>query len=179
MTPVPEFQIQVEPPSEAAMAPFGWLLGKPVPSEAGAVAFHNSATDFWQEHVFRPGDGGETEILWVKYRESDPRVARLENHALTEQAVVPVIGSIIQLLAASDGSGHPDLGTAKAFLVAPGQGLCMRPGIWHATRTADGESTCLMLTRRSTTADLVNHLNHGAHIHESRLVDIATLHLIR
>jgi hypothetical protein len=34
----------------------------------------------------------------------------------------------------------------------------MRPGCWHASFVLGGETTCLMLTRRSTTRDLVAHL---------------------
>jgi len=179
MTQSSDIHIRIQLPDEAAVAPFGWLLGKPLPQGPDAVAFRSPGSDFWQEHVFQPGDGGETEVLWVKYRQADPVVARLENHLLTQQAVVPVSGSIIQIVAAGDASGMPDLMTARAFLLNPGQGLCMRPQTWHATRAVDAEATCLMLTRRSTTADLVHHLNYGADITESRLTDIPELHLTR
>lgn len=171
--------IRIEPISEAAVAPFGWMLGKPLPTTADAIAFASPASDFWHEHVFSTGDGGESEILWVKYRSDDPAVARLEVHHLTQQAVVPVIGSIVQIVAASDAAGTPDLSTVRAFAIAPGQGLCMRPCIWHATRSSGGEATCLMLTRQSTTRDLVNHLNQGAAAEESRMVDIPPLRLER
>jgi ureidoglycolate lyase len=169
----------VEPISEAAVAPFGWMLGKPLPTATDATAFASPASDFWHEHVFNTGDGGKPEILWVKYRSDDPAVARLEVHHLTQQAVVPVIGNIVQIVAASDAAGEPDLSTLRAFTIKPGQGLCMRSGIWHATRSAGGEATCLMLTRESTTIDLVRHLNRGETAEESRMVDIPQLHLER
>jgi len=57
-----------------AVAPFGWLLGKPYPEAANAVAFTNAATDFRREHLFHPGEGGEVEVLWVSYRNADPTV---------------------------------------------------------------------------------------------------------
>ncbi|QDO98897.1 ureidoglycolate hydrolase [Ferrovibrio terrae] len=171
--------LRIEPISEAAVTPFGWMLGKPLPSATDATAFASPASDFWHEHVFNAGDGGEPEILWVTYRSDDPAVTRLEVHHLTQQAVVPVIGSIVQIVAASDAAGEPDLSTVRAFTITPGQGLCMRPGIWHATRSVGGESTCLMLTRGSTTIDLVRHLNQGAAVEESRMTDIPQLHLER
>ncbi len=171
--------IRIEPISEAVVAPFGWMLGKPLPTAADAIAFASPASDFWHEHVFDTGAGGESEILWVKYRSDDPNVTRLEVHHLTQQAVVPVIGSIVQIVAASDAAGKPDLSTVRAFTIAHGQGLCMRPGIWHATRSSGGEATCLMLTRQSTTRDLVNHLNQGAAAEESRMLDIPPLRLER
>lgn len=171
--------LHIEPISEAAVTPFGWMLGKPLPTATDAIAFTSPASDFWHEHIFNTGDGGVTEILWVKYRSDDPAVTRLEVHHLTQQAVVPVIGGIVQILAASNAAGEPDLGTVRAFAISPGQGICMRPGIWHATRSAGGEATCLMLTRRSTTVDLVRHLNRGAAAEESRMVDIPSLQLER
>ncbi len=171
--------LRVEPISEAAVTPFGAMLGKPLPTATVTVAYTSPASDFWHEHVFNTGDSSEAEILWVKYRSDDPTIARLEVHHLTQQAVVPVIGSIVQIVAASDAAGKPDLSTVRAFAIAPGQGLCMRPGIWHATRSSGGESTCLMLTRQSTTLDLVRHLNHGAAAEESRMVDILPLRLER
>lgn len=169
----------IEPISESAVAPYGWMLGKPLPTATDAVAFTSPGSDFWHEHVFHAGDGGQHEILWVKYRSDDPAVSRLEVHHLTQQAVVPVIGSIIQITAASDAAGGPNLTTTRAFAIAPGQGICMRPGTWHATRSTGGEATCLMLTRRSTTIDLVRHLNQGAAAEESRMTDIPPLHLER
>lgn len=169
--------IRIEDISEAAVAPFGWMLGKPLPPAKDAVAFTSPGSDFWHEHVFNAGSGGEHEILWVKYRSTDARVAKLEVHQLTQQAVVPVIGSIIQVVATSDAAGEPDLATLRAFAIAPGQGICMRPGTWHATRSGGGEATCLMLTRRSTTLDLIRHLNHGETAEESGMADIPALRL--
>ena len=95
--------IRIENISESAVAPFGWMLGKSLPTATDAVAFTSPTSDFWHEHVFHAGSGGEHEILWVKYRSTEMTVARLEVHHLTQQAVVPVIGSIVQILAASDG----------------------------------------------------------------------------
>jgi len=171
--------IRVETLNETSVAPFGWMLGKPLPVATDAVAFTSPGSDFWQEHVFNTGADGESEILWVKYRSDDPAVARLEVHHLTQQAVVPVIGSIVQVVVASDATGEPDLATLRAFVIAPGQGICMRPGTWHATRSVGGEATCLMLTRRSTTLDLVRHLNQGEAAEESRMTDIPPLRLER
>jgi ureidoglycolate lyase len=59
-----------------------------------------------------------------------------------------------------------------------GQGICMRPGCRHATRVAGvagaaaAEVTCVMLTRRSTTAHFVRHLATGAAAAESAVASI-------
>lgn len=150
------YLLNASPLAPEKIAPFGWMLGKPIPHAADAIAFTNSATDFWQEHVFDPGKGGETEILWVNYRNNDVQIDALEQHLVTQQAVVPLTGNIVQILALPNANGRPDPKSIRAFYVNPGQGICMKPGVWHATRSAG--ATCMMLTRRSTTADLVNHL---------------------
>jgi len=163
-------------PDNAAL--FGWMLGKPLSLEAGAVAFSNEATDFWQQHVFDPGEDGQTEVLWVNYRNNDLLISSLEMHKLTQQAVVPLHGTITQILALSKPDGTPDLETLRAVTLSPGIGLCMNVGVWHATRSTG--ATCLMLTRRSTTADLVGHLNSegGAKpLVETALVTIAAVKL--
>jgi len=170
--------ISIEPLTAEAAVSYGWMLGKPCSSEDTVSAFMSPGSDFWQEHVFDAGSQGQPEVLWVTYRVSDPVIAKLEVHHLTQQAVVPLVGGIVQLVAASDAAGNPDLATARAFALTPGIGICMKPGIWHATRTMDaGESTCLMLTRRSTTVDLVSHLVRKAPAAESRLVEIAPFRL--
>lgn len=171
--------LQIEPLTEAAAAPYGWMLGKPIAMAPAGTAFASPASDFWQEHVFDAGANGTPEVLWVTYRSDEPVIGKLEVHHLTQQAVVPLTGSIVQVMAASTPAGEPDLATVKAFLILPGIGICMRSGTWHATRTAGPEATCLMLTRRSTTADLVRHLNDGAAAVESRIADIMPLRLTR
>ncbi|WP_341894619.1 ureidoglycolate lyase [Ferrovibrio terrae] len=171
--------ISVDAITPEAFAPFGWMLGKPFPVTESAVAYGTACNGFWHEHIFDPGMGGEHEVLWVTYNVSDRTVDRLELHRLTQQAVVPLVGSIIQVVALSDAAGKPDLATVKAFMLSPGVGICMQPNIWHATRTTGSDATCLMLTRRSTTADLVDHLTRDAPATETRLLDIDRLRLSR
>lgn len=160
-----------------AFASYGWMLGKPIPQGNGVPLFSNDATDFWQEHVFNTGAGGDAEVLWVNYRSASPDVASLEKHLLTQQAIVPLTGAIVQVVARSAADGSPDLDTLAAFRVDPGQGVCMRPGCWHATRVADAEVTCLMLTRRSTTLDLIQHLTTDASATESAITPIPSRQL--
>ncbi|MDS7594185.1 ureidoglycolate lyase [Agrobacterium tumefaciens] len=166
----PEVRLTVGTLSEDVFSCFGVMLGKPYPAAGGPAAFSNTATDFWQEHLFDVGQGGEVEILWVNYRNDDPSIAVFEKHLLTEQAAVPLTGSIVQVVAMSGQDGAPDLSTARAFHIQPGQGVCMKPGVWHATRSSG--STCLMLTRRSTTLALVAQLNQLPHADETILYEV-------
>jgi ureidoglycolate lyase len=158
--------LPIQPLTPDSFAPYGWLLGDPPPVDTQLPTFSNAATDFWQAHVFDPGTGGESEFLWVNYRDNDRAIATLEVHWLTQQAIVPLTGDIIQVVATGD---SPDLASLRAFRVPVGRGICMRPGCWHATRVAAGEVNCLMSTRRSTTVDLIGHLVHGRPLVESAL----------
>ena len=180
-TPPKESHVQtpnvvVENPTAESVEPFGWVLGKSHALQAIPVAFRSPASDFWHEHFFDPGAGGDTEVLWVAYRDANPVISKLEVHHITQQAVVPLTGSIIQILCLSDANQAPDLSTLRAYRLFPGVGICMRPGVWHATR-ADN-ATCLMLTRRSTTEDLVDHLVNKRPAQESTILDIPPVRLL-
>ena len=165
-------QLEINDLTPDAFTAYGWMLGKPMPDGNGVPLYTNPATDFWQEHQFNTGAGGDAELLWVNYRSQSTEIASLEKHLLTQQAIVPLTGAIIQVVARSAGDGSPDLSTLAAFHVPQGQGVCMRPGCWHATRVVDAEVTCLMLTRRSTTVDLIQHLTTDASATESAITAI-------
>jgi len=160
--------LHIEALSAAAFTPYGWMLGAPFDPEGNIPGFTNAATDFWQTHLFDPGTGGRTEVLWVNYR-SQAEIAMLEVHRLTQQAIVPLTGSVIHVVATSLADGEPDLSSLKAFRIDPGQGICMRPGCWHASRVESAEVTCLMLTRSSTTRELIDHMTGGIPAEESAL----------
>ena len=166
--------IPVEPLEAHRCEPYGWMLGKPVRMDGDAPAFVSPASDFWREHLFDTGTAGETEMLWVVYRNRNAEIASLELHRLTQQAIVPLTAPVLHIVATSLEDGEPDLASLRAFEIPVGKGLCMRPNIWHATRVANAESTCLMLTRPSTTYDLVVHLNTGAPACESAIRPIET-----
>lgn len=157
--------------NEESFAPYGHMLGRGLPQNPEVPSFTHPATDFWHEHDFETGPGGAPEILWVDYRNDRPLISSLEAHWLTQQAVVPLRGGpLLQAVACSlPDQRAPDLSTLKIFLIRPGQGVCMRAGCWHTSLVVQGTVTCLMLTRRSTTRDLVSHLNTGTPPLESSL----------
>ncbi len=173
----PANSIQVEALDEPGFAPFGQLLGTPFPHDPNAVAFGHPGSDFWHVHDFNPGAGGNTEVLWVNYRNTSLRVTGLEVHWLTEQAIVPLGDGLVHVVCPGrdDGSNLPDLSRLRAFKVELGQGVCMRAGCWHASFVLADQVTCMMLTRRSTTQELVTHLAHGAAAAETTIFKLASL----
>ena len=168
--------VTVEALSPTSFEPFGWVLGKTDPLKKDAVGFRSPASDFWHEHFFDPGTGGNTEVLWVEYRDNNPLVSKLEVHHMTQQAVVPLTKEIVQILCLSDANQTPDLSTLRAYRLSPGVGICMRAGVWHATR-ADN-ATCLMLTRGSTTEDLIDHLVNSQPAKETAILEIPQVRLL-
>lgn len=142
------------------------LAGQDGDAPGGQDSWLNPASDFWHEHDFRTGTDA-AQILWVIYRVADPQVQRLEAHTLTQQALLPLTGDVIQIVARSGADGAPDPDSIRAFRLRPGHGIVMAPGCWHATRTEGGAVTCAMLTRRSTTSDLIGHLVRGTTLAET------------
>jgi ureidoglycolate lyase len=162
-------RIDIQPLTVDNFRPYGWLLGKTMRLDGSIPAFRNRETDFREEHIFNPGIGGETQVLWVNYRDASREVSRLEVHRLTQQAIVPLTGEIILVVAGSEQDGLPEIRSMSAFRVRVGEGICMRAGCWHTTRVDSQEVTCLMLTRRSTTIDLIAHLTSGSPLSESAI----------
>lgn len=157
-------------------APFGWALGVVSPGTAppsGASTFTSPGSDFWREHLFDTGNGAPAEVLWVAYRNDSREVSQLEKHLYTQQALMPLNGELAQVVARSGADGLPDLATLTAFRVLQGQGLCMAPHCWHATRVLrPAEVRCVMLTCPSTTLDLVRALHDGSAPAESAFATI-------
>ena len=86
--------LTIQPLTTEAFSPYGWMLGKPLKKDGDAPAYTSPASDFWREHLFDTGATGETEVLWVKYRNADETVASLEAHWLTQQAIVPLTAPV-------------------------------------------------------------------------------------
>jgi ureidoglycolate lyase len=165
-------RIDVQPLTLDDFSPYGWMLGKTIRLDGTVPAFSSAEIDFWQEHVFDPGVGGETEVLWVNYRNRQREVCSLEAHKFSQQAIIPLTGEIIHVVAGSQQDRSPDTANMKAFWVPVGEGICMRPGCWHTTRVLAQEVKCLMLTRRSTTSDLIAHLTSGFPLSESAIATV-------
>ena len=175
-------RIPIEPLTEEAFSDFGRVLGRPLPEDPAATAFSHPGSDFWHVHDFNPGEGGETEVLWVDYRNDSLRVRALEAHWLTEQAIIPLGGNeILHVVCPTrdDGSRLPHRARMRCFRIGSGRGICMRPGCWHASFVLGGQTTCLMLTRRSTTRDLVAHLKGQSAATETSIVALADANEVR
>lgn len=170
--------IKIEIPTEQSAAPYGSLLGKPFPKgDLGPGTFKTpSGVQVWRQQIFDDGNDGKTDIAWVIHKGVEPIVNRFEQHHLTEQAVIPLTGELIQIVALSGAEGAPDLSTVKAFRLAPGIGLNMGRDVWHASRS--NGVTLVMLTRATTSTDMAQFQNKKGPLAETSLRETAPLRLI-
>jgi ureidoglycolate lyase len=127
-------QIPVEPLTQAAFGPFGTVIDKaavaPRPMNAGrARRFHDLA------QVAVAGADGQVVIGFV---EAEPytlplRLSLVERHPLGAQAFIPLNAAPFLVVVCPDEGGRP--GRPRAFLTAPGQGVCYALGTWHGVLT--------------------------------------------
>jgi ureidoglycolate lyase len=176
--PTDALPIHIEVPTEQSAAPYGALLGKPYPATGDAVGSFRtlSGVQVWRQQVFDAGIDGKVDIAWVVHKGAEPLVNRFEQHHLTEQAVIPLTGELIQIVALSLPDGAPDLATARAFRLAPGTGLCMGRDVWHASRS--NGVTLAMLTRATTSADMAQFQNKRGPLAETSLRETRWLRLV-
>jgi ureidoglycolate lyase len=173
-------RLRIQILTREAYGPFGWVLGA-APDTENPTHFDSERTTFWHEHDFDVGEGGVVQFVWVRYKRRDFTILHLESHRLTEQTIVPVTGQpIIHVVCPPPDDPMapdivPDLGRMEAFLLDGSKGVCMKPGCWHAHFPLGDEATYLMVTRRSTTADLLNAKHSGADPTETVVQEMSDL----
>ena len=102
--------LKARPLTAESIAPLGWSLGPGTRAELGCVHRGLLSVDVW-----RPG--GLT-------------VSQLQRYPSTRRLVMPLSGVALVVLVLGPSGGEPaDL---RALTTAPGQGLMIEAGVWHA-----------------------------------------------
>ena len=125
------------PLTAQAFAPFGRVIDReqvaPRPMNAGkARRFHDLAA------ITVAGEGAQAVVGLV---EAEPYpvplvVGLVERHPLGAQAFVPLNAAPFLVVVCPDADGRP--GRPRAFVTAPGQGVCYAAGTWHGVLTPFG-----------------------------------------
>lgn len=118
------------PLTAEAFAPYGEVLA--VPDTVGTrTAFDGALASL------RPATPASLSLILAAPSLARPvPVGIIERHRFTSQSFVPMAPArwlVVVAPAAADGG--PDLAAAEAFLPAPGQGITLHPGTWHAPLT--------------------------------------------
>jgi ureidoglycolate lyase len=173
-------RIRVQRLTREAYEPFGWVLGAP-PDRQNQDYLEVRISTFWGEHIFDVGEGGAVQLVWVDYRWRGFGIEELESHRLTEQAFIPVAWSpMVQVVCPPPDDPMaleivPDLSQMRAFLLDGTKGVCMKRGCWHTPLPLGDSATYLMITRHSTTTDILNGERSGADTVETVVVEVSDL----
>lgn len=154
-------RIRVQRLTREAYEPFGWVLGS-LPGKQNPDYLEVQISTFWGEHIFDAGEGGAVQLVWLDYKWRGFAIQEFESHRLTEQAFIPVAWSpMVHVVCPPPDDPTvpeiaPDLGRVRAFLLDGTKGVCMKRGCWHTPLPLGDNTTYLMITRHSTTTDILN-----------------------
>ncbi len=123
-------EINVEPLSPAAFAPFGEVVG---PSATEAV-FLGPDFQLWRTSF---GVEGDIELMFARYHHKPMRFHRMERHLQVTQSFLPLGGGrSVMVVAAPTGAKDPENvprpEDVHAFHLDGTQGVLLWKGTWHA-----------------------------------------------
>ncbi|SFK85762.1 ureidoglycolate lyase [Methylorubrum salsuginis] len=150
--------ILIAPLTPEAFAPFGTVIDKaavaPRPMNAGkARRYHDLA------EVPVAGEGSRVVIGHV---EAEPyalplSLSLVERHPLGAQAFVPLSPAPFLVVVCPDEDGRP--GRPRAFLTAPGHGVCYGLNVWHGVLTPlNAPQDFLVIDRGGPGSNLEEHV---------------------
>ncbi|WP_237356354.1 ureidoglycolate lyase [Xanthobacter sp. YC-JY1] len=117
------------PLTAAAFAPYGEVFA--VPETVGVrTSFDKGLANL------KPDVPASLSIILASPVPQPVAVEVIERHVFTSQSFVPMAAARwVIVVAPGTAEDGPDLTAAEAFLPAPGQGITLAPGTWHAPLT--------------------------------------------
>ena len=148
--------IQIEPLTKAAFAPFGDILdASGTPDKiinAGLCGRHHDKAML----DFGPDGRAGISIFNAQARRLPYVLDLLERHPEGSQAFLPMTGEPFLVIVAPDENGVP--GRPRAFLTAPHQGVNFHRGTWHGVLTPLAEPGLFAVVDRiGASANLDEH----------------------
>jgi ureidoglycolate lyase len=122
--------LRARPLTAEGFAPFGDVLR--VPPEVGTRTYFDGALA-----SLKPQTPASLSLILAAPSLARPvPVKVIERHSLTSQSFLPMAAARwLVVVAPNAPDGAPDLAAAAAFLPAPGAGVTLKPGVWHAPLT--------------------------------------------
>jgi ureidoglycolate lyase len=170
--------LKIESLSEATFLPYGWVLGQEMTAASDGPFFTSRNFRMWRTHLLDTGGSDKIDVLWMNLASRENRVDQLQTRFITEEALIPLSGPLIQVVAISRDDGKPNMESVRAFVVPVGLGICMRPHCWYATHALRDDITVIVLSRRSSTYDFLVHLQTGAPACETGVISIDPRRLV-
>jgi ureidoglycolate lyase len=161
-------QIDIEPATPQAIAPFGKFVGvapeQPLFAQwPGAKVHGPTPIDI--------GDGGELLHVTLESAHFPVRVSLLERHFRHSQTYLPANGKpFVMVLGDRTQDGLPDPSALRAFLFADTAGVVLDPGVWHEFPAALHDDTRFTVVLRAESH--VNDLTAPAHPLDARGPDL-------
>lgn len=150
--------IPIAPLTAEAFAPFGTVIDKaavaPRPMNAGKARRYHDLAEVLVA-------GAESRVV-IGHVEAEPyalplSLSLVERHPLGAQAFVPLSPAPFLVVVCPDEGGRP--GHPRAFLTAPGQGVCYGIGVWHGVLTPlEAPQNFLVIDRGGPGSNLEEHL---------------------
>jgi ureidoglycolate lyase len=168
-TPLRQVRIAVEPATETALAPYGYLIGPPTSSVMGRIDYYGDAVKVRTPAKFV--SNSDMMLNLVTFNRRTPRVDWMEYHIKHTQTFIPLAGRpFIMVLGVPtrrrpDGSEDlslpdlPDLDNVRGFYFDGTAGLCMHIGTWH-------EVPFPLLDETSFVAVVTNETNRNLEEHD-------------
>jgi ureidoglycolate hydrolase len=121
-----------------AFAPFGEVIGQPARSPDAA----GPGWQWWGETALLEPDARPYGVGYLDLRPAELRFDWAERHMRSAEMLIPSGGDCLVYVGPADHPDEPDrpppLERFQVFRVRQGQGVLLRPGVWHGAPLALG-----------------------------------------
>jgi|LDZT01.1.fsa_nt_gi ureidoglycolate lyase len=121
-------EIKVEELNRESFKPYGDIIDVPdtIPDSS------NNELDLWCGISEVKIDEGVSQFCWLNVKSKRPFICNnFECHKSTSEAMIPISGQSIVLVANNSDSDLPVRDTTKAFFVNGRKGFNFKPNVWH------------------------------------------------
>ncbi len=147
-------ELNVQPASPAALAPYGELLGPDRPIAHHIGDFYEGAVSIHEPVSFVSDEDTCLSLATVQPRPLE--IDYLERHFKHTQTFLPLGGKpFVAVFGAPNEGDMPELDQLEAFRFDGRSGFCMRVGTWHEFPFAlEADTQLVIVLRNETTRDL-------------------------